>query len=47
MYSHEYTQLLENIDRIRSLINRTMVTQMAKSPSLPALSPPVPSLPVP
>ena len=37
MYSHEYTQLLENIDRIRSLINRTMVTQMAKSPSLPAL----------
>lgn len=37
MYSHEYTQLLENIDRIRSLVNRTMVTQMSKSPSLPAL----------
>lgn len=37
MYSHEYTQLLENIDRIRSLVNQTMVTQMSKSPSLPAL----------
>lgn len=37
MYSHEYTQLLENVDRIRSLVNRTMVTQMSKSPSLPAL----------
>lgn len=37
IYSHEYTQLLENIDRIRSLVNRTMVTQMSKSPSLPAL----------
>lgn len=37
MYSPEYTQLLENIDRIRSLVNRTMVTQMSKSPSLPAL----------
>ena len=37
MYSPEYTQLRENVDRIRSLINRTMVTQMAKSPSLPAL----------
>lgn len=37
MYSHEYTQLLENVDRIRSLVNQTMVTQMSKSPSLPAL----------
>lgn len=37
MYSPEYIQLSENIERIRSLINRTMVTQMSKSPSLPAL----------
>lgn len=37
MYSAEYIQLSENIERIRSLINRTMVTQMSKSPSLPAL----------
>ena len=37
MYSPEYTQLRKNVDRIWSLINRTMVTQMAKSPSLPAL----------
>ena len=36
MYSPEYTQLRENVDGIWSLINRTMVTQMAKSPSLPA-----------
>ncbi len=37
MYSAEYIQLSENIERIRSLVNRTMVTQMSKSPSLPAL----------
>lgn len=37
MYSPEYIQLSENIERIRSLVNRTMVTQMSKSPSLPAL----------
>lgn len=37
MYSPEYTQLRKNVDRIWSLINRTMVTQMSKSPSLPAL----------
>ena len=37
MYSPEYIQLSENIERIRLLINRTMVTQMSKSPSLPAL----------
>ena len=37
MYSPEYIQLSENIERIRSLVNQTMVTQMSKSPSLPAL----------
>lgn len=37
MYSPEYIQLRENIERIRSLVNQTMVTQMSKSPSLPAL----------